>query len=209
MFRNAYCVVRNALAKNSRWRIGVAAGLVGIAAMMGGIAYASSLEQDNNFCASCHTQPETEYLARFNDAVAKKNALDLAAFHHRKKEVKCIDCHVGEGIVGRGAVLSVSAWDALKHFTGTATQPAARMIFPLQNEGCAKCHEKELAKRGFENHMHNKMPDADAPFVRCTDCHVSHRKGDERNVFQFRDAILPQCEYCHVQMDRGPRGLSR
>jgi hypothetical protein len=28
-------------------------------------------------------------------------------------------------------------------------------------------------------------------------------------MFQFRDAILPKCEYCHVTVGRGPRGLSK
>jgi nitrate/TMAO reductase-like tetraheme cytochrome c subunit len=182
------------------------AAAVGLIALLAGDAYARHLEQDDRFCASCHTQPETEYLARFEGAVAQNNAQDLAAFHHRKKDTRCIDCHAGEGIIGRGQVLTLAAWDALKYNTGTARQPAV-VVVPVQNEACIKCHADALTKAGFDNHEHNKMSDPSAPFIACTDCHVTHRLGDERNAFQFRDAILPKCEYCHVQMVRGPRGL--
>ena len=181
---------------------------VGLVATIGGERYASHLEQDNDFCGACHTQPETEYLARYERAVAQKDASDLAAFHHRKKDIKCIDCHGGEGLIGRAQVFSLATWDAVKHYTGIARQPAT-IVVPVQNEACIKCHTDPLAKKGFDNHEHNKLSDPDVPFIRCTDCHVSHRLGDERNAFQFRDKIFPQCEYCHVQVGRGPRGLVR
>jgi nitrate/TMAO reductase-like tetraheme cytochrome c subunit len=177
-----------------------------LAALFAGVAMVSYKEQDNDFCASCHTQPETDYVARFKNAVAQNNARDLAALHHRKKEIRCIDCHVGEGWVGRAQVLAIAAWDALKHYAGIARQPAV-IVVPVQNEACAKCHAATLTRRGFDNHEHNKLSDRDAPFIRCADCHVTHRQGDERNVFQFREAIFRQCEYCHVEMGKGPRGL--
>ena len=181
--------------------------VVGLTGVIGGERYASHLEQDNNFCGSCHTQPETEYLARFDSAVAQSNATDLAAFHHRK-DVKCIDCHTGEGIIGRGEVFSLATWDAIKHFTGIQRQPAT-IVVPVQNEACIKCHQDTMTTTGFNNHEHNKMLDPAAPFIRCTDCHVSHRVGVESEAFQFRDAILPQCEYCHTKIGRGPRGLTK
>ncbi len=192
----------------TRWGIIALVAAAGLIAAIGGERYASHLEQDNNFCGSCHTQPETEYLARFAQAVAQSNAQDLAAFHHRKKETKCIDCHTGEGIIGRAQVFSLATWDAIKYYTGIARQPAA-IVVPVQNEACIKCHQDTMIKAGFDNHEHNKMLDPESPFLRCTDCHVSHRSGDERNAFQFRDAILPKCEFCHVQVGRGPRGLVR
>ncbi len=190
------------------WRFLFVMATFGLITLTVGVAFVSYQEQDNDFCAACHTQPESEYVARSKDAAARQNAIDLAAFHHRKDEVKCIDCHGGEGLGGRAQVIAISAWDALKHYTGTARQPAV-VVVPVQNEACSKCHADTLARRGFENHIHTQMFERDAPRQRCSDCHVTHRKGDERNAFQFRDAIFPQCEYCHVQMGRGPRGLGR
>lgn len=185
---------------------GIAAIVVALG-LIGGVGFASSQEQDNNFCVSCHTQPETEYQARNVSADTTKNATDLASFHHRKKDVRCIDCHVGEGVLGRATVLSLAAWDAFKHYTGIAQQPA-KIVFPVQNEACIKCHLQEVTKPGFENHEHNKYydPQLAPPSLSCVNCHVSHRTGDERTAFQFRDAILPRCEYCHQQTGKGPRG---
>lgn len=179
----------------------------GIAVLIGAVGWVSYQEQDNRFCASCHTQPESEYLARFTRADTQP-ADDLAAFHHRKQEVRCIDCHSGEGFAGRSAVVAFAAWNAFKHYAGSARQPAMIAI-PIQNEACVKCHADAIRKPGFTNHVHNKYfdPPESPPFIRCTDCHVSHRAGDERTAFQFRDAIFPKCEYCHTQMGHGPRGL--
>lgn len=191
-----------------RWEIFLLVAVVGLVGAIGGERYASHLEQDSSFCGSCHTQPETEYLTRFTSAVAQNNAPDLAALHYRKKDIQCIACHVGEGVVGRAQVFSLATWDAFKHYAQIARQPAV-IVVHVQNEACIKCHQDTLVKTGFDNHEHNKMSDPNAPFIRCTDCHISHRLGDERNAFQFRDAIFPQCEYCHVQMGRGPRGLVR
>jgi nitrate/TMAO reductase-like tetraheme cytochrome c subunit len=184
--------------------------LVVLIAVIGSVTYVSYREQDNTFCVSCHTQPETEYLARYLCAAQTQDAQDLASFHHRKKEVRCIDCHGGEGALGHAEVEAFAARNAFKYLSGTAQQPAV-IILPLQNEACIKCHEQQVRKPGFENHMHNKYfdPKESPPFIRCTDCHVSHRPGDERTAFQFRDAILPKCEYCHATIGRGPRGLSK
>jgi hypothetical protein len=179
----------------------------GLVALIGSVGYVSSLEQNDSFCASCHTEPETMYYNRFLQADAARSAMTLAAFHHYTKQVRCIDCHVGEGVQGRATVLALAAWDALKHYTHTAQQPT-HIVFDVQNEGCSKCHEADIRKPGFENHYHNIYfnPQVSPPYIACVHCHVSHRIGDERTAFQFRDAILPRCEYCHAQMGRGPRG---
>ncbi len=192
------------------WRLLGLGAVVWIVASIAGIGWVSYQEQDDRFCVSCHTQPETEYLLRAQRATDQQSAQDLASFHHRKKETRCIDCHSGEGPLGRVEVLTIAGWDAFKYYTHTARQPAV-IIVPVQNEACAKCHAEEIRRPGFENHEHNKMFDASdpAPFIACTACHVTHRVGDEQQAFQFREAILPQCEYCHAQMGRGPRGLVR
>jgi nitrate/TMAO reductase-like tetraheme cytochrome c subunit len=173
------------------------------------VLYVSHQEQASEFCASCHTEPEAEYLARYMRAVEQQSAEDLASFHYRQQGIRCIDCHVGEDVAGRAQVLAFAARNAFKRYTGFMQQPAV-IVLPIQNEACLKCHEQQMRQPGFENHMHNKPyynPEP-VPFIRCTDCHPSHRSGDERTAFLFRETILPHCEFCHATVGRGPRGLA-
>ncbi len=200
-----------------RWIAGLM--VAGIIALAAGVTTVSINERNDQFCGTCHTQPETTYLARFQAAL-NGNADDLAAFHHRQLyprnspqayHIRCIDCHVGEGLVGRGIVISLAAWDALKYVTGTARQPA-QVVFTVQNEGCIKCHEQQvkqnLEKPAFpfeiENHFHYKLFEPGAPFESCVACHPSHREGTELNGFQFRSVIIPVCEDCHRREGKGP-----
>jgi hypothetical protein len=194
--------------------------LFGLLGAIAALFIGTKLEEDNQFCGSCHTEPEVTYLSRFASALATSNADDLASYHHRQlyprnspsaDYIRCIDCHVGEGILGRGIVLSLAAWDAVKYYSGTAHQPA-QVVFTIQNEACLKCHEQE-AKKNLEqpkqpfiidNHYHYKLFEPGAPFEHCVDCHISHREGVEANQFQFRNAIIPVCEDCHRQEGKGP-----
>jgi nitrate/TMAO reductase-like tetraheme cytochrome c subunit len=50
----------------------------------------------DQFCASCHTQPESIFFQRSTGALA----VDLASFHTTQK-TRCIDCHSGPGLFGR------------------------------------------------------------------------------------------------------------
>src|SRR5919204_18880 len=97
--------------------------LFGLLGAIAALFIGTKLEEDNQFCGSCHTEPEVTYLSRFASALATSNADDLASYHHRQlyprnspsaDYIRCIDCHVGEGILGRGIVLSLAAWDAVK-----------------------------------------------------------------------------------------------
>lgn len=201
------------------WRLVLVFALAGGVAAISGLSIVSANEQHDEFCVSCHTQPESTYYARFQNAVSGRSR-DLASFHHQKlyprdlpgaTAVRCIDCHVGEGLVGRGIVVSLAAWDALKYVTGTATQPA-KVVFTIQNEGCLKCHEQQVKMNLdkpakpfiIDNHFHYQLFKQGAPFEACVACHPSHREGTETNAFQFRDAIIPVCEDCHRQEGKGP-----
>ena len=188
--------------------LALGAGII-ILAIAISVLYVSHQEQTNEFCASCHTEPEMTYLARYMSAAEQQSAEDLAAFHYRQQAVRCIDCHGGEGSVGRTQVLLYAARNTFAHYSGFAKQPAT-IILPIQNEACLKCHDQQVHKPGFENHMHNKpfLSQDPVPFIRCIDCHPSHRPGDERTAFLFRDVILPRCEFCHATVGHGPRGLS-
>ena len=192
---------------STRW-LALGAGII-VLAIAVSVLYVSHQEQANEFCASCHTDPQVEYLTRYMRAVEQESAEDLASFHYRKQGVRCIACHGGEGVAGRTAVLAFAARNAFKRYTGFAQQPVV-ITLPLQNEVCLKCHEQRIRQPGFENHMHNKpyFNPEPVPFIRCTECHPPHRSGDERTAFLFRETILPRCEFCHMTVGRGPRGLT-
>jgi hypothetical protein len=214
--------MRNRLGRLRRfldWRVFLGIFALGLIAILGGVSIVSANEQHDEFCISCHTEPESTYYMRFQGAVSGP-AADLAAFHHRQvyprnspegHSIRCIDCHVGEGVVGRGIVVSLAAWDALKYVTGTARQPAV-VVFSVQNEACLKCHEQqakinlEKPKLPFiiDNHFHYKLFEQGAPFESCVACHVSHREGSQTNQYQFREVIIPVCEDCHRREGKGP-----
>ncbi len=211
--------IQSLLARLGIWRALAIVVLVGLVSMIAGISIVSAQEQNNQFCGMCHTQPESTYLMRFDQAMTGP-ADDLAAFHHKQlyprntpgaQNIKCIDCHVGEGLVGRGIVVSLAAWDALKYITRTATQPA-KVVFTVQNEACIKCHDSQVkvglatAEQKFfiDTHFHYLLFTPGAPAEACVDCHVSHREGSEVTAFQFRQIIIPVCQDCHQKEGKGP-----
>lgn len=194
--------------------------VIGLIAFASSVYVAGQLEQQDSFCGSCHTEPETTYLMRFSDASTSGNPVDLASFHHNQvyppnspnaMKVRCIDCHVGEGVFGRGIVLSLSAWDALRHFSGTADQPAY-VIFTVQNEACLKCHLEQVSKNldkplkpfVIDNHYHYRLLLDSSPYERCVDCHVAHQPASEATQFQLRKDIIPVCQDCHQKEGHGP-----
>lgn len=178
-------------------------GVLALGLGLSGVGYVSHLEQNNSFCASCHTQPEFEYYQRLIDS--QQPTTDLATFHLRHEEaVKCIDCHGGEGLAGRAQVLAKSAWDALKFLVGVHRQPAM-MSIRLPDQACSKCHQDVYYQPGFENHFHNEIPNSMQTF-RCLDCHLAHPLGDPTISFGTRDVFFPECVRCHQEMG-GPLQL--
>jgi len=182
----------------------LALGLL-VLALAGGVAYATRLEQNDAFCASCHTQPEAMFYER--SLRAYEEPVDLASAH-RPDEVRCIDCHGGEGLVRRAQVLALAAKDALKFYSGRYQQPAMMAII-LPGTACYKCHREAVDAPGFENHLHNLLYDPEAPSLPCVRCHLSHEPADELALFVVEDVALEACEFCHLGMGRGPIGLQK
>src|SRR5512133_3951940 len=94
--------------------IGLGVAGVGILALVVGLWGGIGLENSNRFCASCHTEPESAYYARMQQATAA----DLATLH-ASKGVRCIDCHSGQGFLARIAgVVNFGMRDTLAFATG-------------------------------------------------------------------------------------------
>ena len=69
------------------WLIPILAAIAFFVIAGGGFLFAAHTEENDAFCASCHTQPESTFYQR-----AQAAAVDLASSHHAKNTpVKCIE----------------------------------------------------------------------------------------------------------------------
>ena len=193
--------------------LAAAAGLLLVLAV-GGALTVSRLEERDSFCISCHTLPEVTYFDRAQAASTGQTPyLDLSSAHYGlasssggQMDIRCIDCHRGNGGIGHRAVtLTLGARDTLIWLSGRADPTIERtdLVVPfLLTAACAECHQDSLLVVGFNNHFHNKLPDAlrawtaggqlrrpddqpDLPeedlriepsdtAVQCVDCHRAH-----------------------------------
>ncbi|MDE3091260.1 MAG: NapC/NirT family cytochrome c [Chloroflexota bacterium] len=176
-------------------------GLVAVFLAAGGTAYAINLENQDAFCASCHTEPESKYLEQSLD----KNTRNLAAFH-TQKTVRCIDCHSGGGIFGRATGLTQGAQDLMAYQSGNYHAPAITLS-KLGDDSCTKCHADTMTRRDFNNHFHLYLSEwqaSDPNAAHCVDCHVAHPVGDPTQQFLTVKTVQTICQDCHNAL--GARG---
>jgi predicted CXXCH cytochrome family protein len=163
--------------------------------------YAASKEENNSFCVSCHTQPESTYYGRFQAGTT----VDLATFHNTKA-TKCIDCHSGSGVTGRISAMLLGARNAVAFFTKTARQPAPLTV-PIKDDSCLKCHANVTATADFNNHFHaflSRWQAADPNAAGCAACHTSHTTGgDAQAVFLSQTTTDQVCQSCHAALGGG------
>ena len=190
--------------------------VLGLVAGTGGTAVGLTLEENNEFCTQCHTQPEYDFWLR--TLVVLKNpheVSDLATFHivpmaenkkPSREPLKCISCHGGVTLPDRlTTMFELGALDTFK-FVALDIQQPAKLSHPLPNSYCLQCHQADVERKGFDNHFHNKQTEPKAPAVNCTSCHVSHAESDSLNKFILRDAAFPNCNACHKELG-GPTNL--
>ncbi len=186
---------QNVRKERSRFsRVFVIAGAVLILLLTGSTTYALQLENQDQFCASCHTQPETQY---YQQSVATPPTT-LAAFH-TPKDVHCIDCHSGGGALGRSTGLSQGLQDLVSFYSGNYRNPAITTS-PLGDDSCTKCHSDLLASADFNNHFHVFLPrwqSIDASAAHGSTCHASHPAGDPTQGYMTTAAVEKVCVACH------------
>ena len=168
----------------------------------GSFSVAASMEERDSFCASCHTQPETDYYGRSQAA----SPIDLASFH-TTKQTRCIECHSGTGTLGRASAIMLGARNAVHYYTGTAKQPAPLTV-PVGDDHCVKCHASVYNSTDFNNHFHNFLPrwQAAAPnnAAACVDCHSSHTTdGNAQAAFLSQAKTDQVCQSCHQALGGG------
>jgi predicted CXXCH cytochrome family protein len=161
-----------------------------------GFAFAANQEEDNAFCASCHSQPESTFFQRFQAATAT----DLASDHYLKKQTKCIDCHSGEGISGRLSAMMLGVRNAAYWFSGAAQQPAP-LNFPIPDANCLKCHQTVTTQRNQNNHFHGFLSQwqaVDPNAATCVSCHGGHNTDGTASLAMVNETRAQQvCDACH------------
>jgi predicted CXXCH cytochrome family protein len=167
----------------------------------GSMVVGASLEEKDSFCASCHSQPETTYYLR----TLEGTMVDLASAH-KTKEVKCIDCHSGVGLIGRFEAFFVGGGDLIHWVTRTAIQPAP-LIYPISDRNCLKCHGATENTQDFSRHFHAFLPRwqaIDKNAARCVDCHSSHTTDGDPSLGFLNQARATQvCTRCHQMVGSG------
>lgn len=161
----------------------------------GGFAFAATQEQHDEFCSSCHTQPESTFYQRSIDSPA----VDLASAHKTEK-TRCIDCHSGVGIFGRVQAELLGAHNALAYYTHTAVQPA-QLTRPIDDESCLKCHQNLFDDQSMNNHFHfflAKWQELDSNAATCASCHQGHStQGDPQTAYLIKQVTQTVCNDCH------------
>jgi hypothetical protein len=128
----------------------------------------SHLEERDSFCIACHTLPEVTYHGRAQQALAVTSGetfADLSSAHYGMEGAfRCIDCHRGDQrLVHRVTTLALAARDTAIWVSGQADETIEKteLVAPgLLTAACTRCHAEALLEVGFNNHFHNKLPEA-------------------------------------------------
>jgi hypothetical protein len=167
---------------------------------VGGIGVSLVLENQDAFCASCHTEPESKY---YNQSI-QKNPATLAAFHTLNK-TGCIDCHSGGGALGRAQGLQQGADDLMLYLSGNYKNPAITSN-PLGDDSCLKCHANNLQQqqgrggRGTNGHYHFYLLQwqaVDPLAAHCVTCHTAHTAELASLQYMTQGKVAKQCELSH------------
>ena len=156
------------------------------------LTVAGKLEQNDVFCTSCHTEPETTYYNRSLDA-----PIDLASAH-AEADVACIDCHSGVGIVGRTDAMTLGAKNVALYLSGQHNTPTSGET-AIHTDHCTKCHAEVLDGLDAADHFHYFAPRwAEQEPSSCVTCHQAHvTEGNPAMGFMAPGVMEPVCQSCH------------
>lgn len=191
----------------------------------GGGVGASVLEENDEFCTTCHLAPERTYYNRAQFAMdhQEEEIPDLATLHYVEAlnnvnydEFRCVDCHRGrQRVTDRAAALALGAYDGLVYLTGGGStidvesgEVHQRWIV---NTSCEGCHEDALLVLGFDNHFHNYLPAAEDANERTGDLFVPEGTAFEDEQKLLDDGLQTHetevdcltCHRSHVQVIGG------
>lgn len=156
----------------ARALVPAAGAAVFLALILGSALTVSRFEEQDSFCTSCHTLPEVTYFERAQAALSGETPyLDLSSAHYALPgeggeilPMRCIDCHRGNGSLPHRAVtLTLGARDAILWISGQADPAIEKTDLEvpfLLTAACVECHQPSLLTVGFNNHFHNRLPEA-------------------------------------------------
>jgi nitrate/TMAO reductase-like tetraheme cytochrome c subunit len=168
------------------------------------------LEQDNDFCVSCHLAPGVRLHAGVHRDVGAAVPVSLGSVHGASRvesrgedpAFRCIDCHGGTSPLGRARVKALAAKDAFWYVLGHFEEPDG-MRWPLWDEDCAKCHARfdEIAAAPWQSPRFHQLPVHNAALgVRCVECHSVHEiGGNPQAFFLHAGSVRAQCARCHSE----------
>jgi nitrate/TMAO reductase-like tetraheme cytochrome c subunit len=172
------------------------------------------MEQDNDFCTSCHISADVPLHIDLRRAFDATEPVNLSAVHGASHvesrgtgvdaEFRCIDCHGGTSLVGRARVKALAAKDVFWYAVGSFEEPT-RMHTPLWDEDCVKCHgtfdESEVGE--FENPRFHQLAVHNVELgVDCVECHQMHTLGGNPTAYFLRpEWVRQRCAVCHSQFE--------
>lgn len=153
------------------------------------------LEQDDRFCIACHVPRMIQIYE--NSQPVKGRAVTLAGVHV-KRQVKCIECHIGATIQDKVIIKAIAAKDTVKYFSGLF-QDVESLTYPLGDRTCLKCHP-EGGQNALEPKAFHNAPYHRDPRNACAECHRSHAEAPEEARFFVRETVKPLCDSCHLEV---------
>jgi hypothetical protein len=188
---------------------GLMAAAVGAPA---GWVISDRMEQDNDFCNSCHLDASTalhedlrrEFDAHPPQALASVHAEALVEGRD-DPAFRCIDCHGGTGALGRLRVKVLAGKDAFWYAVGRFEEPDG-MRWPLWDDDCRKCHAEFAGQdwdgRGSEPFHARSVHNAELG-VACVECHAVHGPGGNPDgYFLHGGPVRSQCARCHPEFEQ-------
>lgn len=199
-----------------RRRMLAIAALTGIVSAPAGWLVSDRLEEDDDFCTSCHVAPSRPLHAALRTGFDAAPAASLAAVHggatvqrtaaEPPTEFRCIDCHGGASFIGRVRVKALAAKDAFWYAVGHFEEPT-HMRSPLWDEDCRKCHDAfdEREVEAWQSPHFHQLPVHNAALgVDCVACHEVHESGGNPDSFFLRaPRVRSQCARCHSEFLEG------
>jgi nitrate/TMAO reductase-like tetraheme cytochrome c subunit len=183
--------------------------VIGAVFFVVGWAVTDHLEQDNDFCTSCHLESSVPLHIDVRQNFDAFPAASLASLHGSLEVVggddaafRCIDCHGGASWIGRARVKALAALDLFWFVVGHFEEPH-EMAWPLWDEDCLQCHVSfgDTRSASWEDPRFHELALHNVDLgVNCVECHRAHDPTGNPDYYHLRaNWVRAQCARCHSE----------